>query len=108
MKVNPCRYCALSVEFKGKHHPSWKKECGGCDNLKKHKEYLQSQRMFEKGEQITDISELLKEEWLIFGEMTKHIEAFKSMPLRIVIDFINRGVIYKAVRKEDCVENRSD
>lgn len=100
MKVNPCRYCVLSVELKGKHRPSWKKECGCCKNRIKHEEYLQSIRMFEKGEQITDVLQLLECEWLICGGMTKHIEVFKSMPLRAVLSFINHGSVYKAVRKD--------
>lgn len=100
MKTNPCRYCALSYEYKGKHYQGHKSECKGCENRRKHKEYLQSKRMFEKGEQITNISQLLECKWLICCESTKHIEAFKSMSLRTALTFINSGEVYKAVRKK--------
>lgn len=63
MKQNPCRYCALSYEYKGKHYQG-SKECRQCENIKKHKEYLKSQRKFEIGEPIKTLDELLEQEWL--------------------------------------------
>ena len=85
MRQNPCRYCALAFVYKGKHIRSNAAECLKCENIKRHNEYLQSKRKFEEGEPIASI---------------KHIEMFKSMTLRSVLNFINMGAIRKAVRKE--------
>lgn len=46
MKQNPCRYCALSEEYKGRHEPSAHIECGICENRRDHEEYLESRRMY--------------------------------------------------------------
>ena len=65
MRVNPCRYCALSVNLNGKHCSRYSsEECAKCENIQKHREYLLSQRKFAEGEQITSIEELLKQEWV--------------------------------------------
>ena len=100
MKQNPCGYCGISTVIKGKHYPSYKEPCRDCESLKKHREYLESNRKFERGEQIKDIEELLETEWLIFHGTTKNVEVFKSMQLRTVLNFIQSGCLYKAVRKE--------
>lgn len=100
MKQNPCRFCALSVEYKGRYSPSWKKECGECENYEKHKEYLLSKRKFEKGERITTLEELQEQEWVIWGVQTKHIKVIMSFPFEMVIRQLNGGNFYKAVRKE--------
>ena len=57
MKQNPCRYCALSTEIDGKYYSSHLEQCRDCENLKKHKEYLEARRKFVEGEPITDLSE---------------------------------------------------
>ena len=102
MKVNPCRYCALSIERNGKHHESFRNECYKCDNLKKHKEYLKSQRKYEIGEKITSFSELMRQTWVFCGYADKpmHIEALKSWQLRIVLNCLEKGSLYKAIKKE--------
>ena len=100
MKQNPCRYCFLSVELRGHYCCSFAKECAKCENRKKHEEYLESQRKFKPGEPITDISEFLQQTWVIFFGKTKHIEVFKSMPLRVVLKWIESGVFRKAIKKE--------
>lgn len=100
MKQNPCRYCALSTEYKGRHSPSWKKECGECEPYQKHKEYLQSQRKFTEGEQITTIEELLKQEWVMWYHVTKHIEVFKHIQLKAVLNWLEHGAFHRAIKKE--------
>ena len=56
MRVNPCRYCALSINLNGKHCSRYSsEECAKCENIQKHREYLLSQRKFAEGEQITSI-----------------------------------------------------
>lgn len=100
MRQNPCRYCAVSMLYKGGHGPTWTPECRNCEKRKKHQEYLQKKRKFEKGEVITSVEDLLKQEWVMLGESTRHIEVLKSMPLRVVLMFLNGNKIYKAMRKE--------
>lgn len=101
MRVNPCRYCALSVNLNGKHCSRYSsEECAKCENIKKHREYLLSQRKFAEGEQITNIEEFLKQEWVMWYHSTKHIEVFKNMQLNLVLKFLKNGAFRKAIRKE--------
>lgn len=101
MKANPCRYCALSSKLNGKHYPKYNaKECVECENIKKHKQYLLSQRKFVEGEPITTIDELLQQEWVMWYHSTRHIEVFKNMQLNLVLKFLERGAFRKAIRKE--------
>lgn len=100
MKQNPCRYCALSTEYKGRHSPSRKKERGECEPYRKHKEYLQSQRKFTEGEQITTLEELLKQEWVMWYHTTKHIEVIKHTQLCTVLNWLECGVFHKVIKKE--------
>jgi hypothetical protein len=57
--------------------------------------------MFEPGDPITELSELLNQEWVIWHGRTKHIEMFRSMPVRTVEQFIKNGAFRKAIRKEN-------
>ena len=100
MKQNPCIYCALSTEVYGKYCSSHLEQCRDCENLKKHKEYLKAHRKFIEGEPITDLSELLEQEWVMWYHQTKHIEVFKSMQIRIVLRWLEMGAFRKAIRKE--------
>lgn len=62
MKQNPCRYCALAREYKGRHFSSFFDEkCAICEYNKRHNEYLKNQRKFEAGEPIKTIDELLEQ-----------------------------------------------
>lgn len=101
MKQNPCRYCALSMERNGRHYPSYQNECGKCENWKKHKKYLMSQRIYERGEAITSLAELLEQTWVFcgWGDKPMHIEAVKSWQVRIVLNVLEKGNFYKAVKK---------
>lgn len=98
---NPCRYCVAAFVRKNSHLPSLKNECLTCQYQKEHREYLESKRMFEPGDPITELSELLKQEWVIWHGRTKHIEMFRSMSVRTVEQFIKNGAFRKAVRKEN-------
>lgn len=99
MKQNPCRYCALSWEHQGKHSPSYEKQCAECENLKSHKDYLQSQRKFIEGEPITSLDELLQQKWVMWYHNTKHIEVIKHTQLSMVLCWLERGALRKAIRK---------
>ena len=72
-----------------------------CGNRKEYNRHLESKRMFEPGDPITELSELLNQEWVIWHGRTKHIEMFRSMPVRTVEQFIKNGAFRKAVRKEN-------
>ena len=100
MKQNPCRYCALSTEIFGKHYSSHLEQCRDCENLKKHKEYLKAHRKFFEGEPITDLTELLQQEWVMWYHHTKHIEVIKHTQLSTVLKWLEIGAFRKAIRKE--------
>ena len=107
MKQNPCRYCALSTEVFGKYYSSHLEQCRECENLKKHREYLKAHRKFIEGEPITDLTELLQQEWVMWYHQTKHIEVFKSTQLRLVLRWLEIGAFRKVIRREE-VNNGSD
>ena len=100
MKQNPCRYCALSTEISGKYYSSHLEQCRDCENLKKHKEYLKSQRKFVEGDPITDLSELLEQEWVMWYHRPRHIEVIKHTQLSAVLGWLEIGAFRKAIRKE--------
>ena len=101
MRQNPCRYCALSGKYKNRSEPSFgRKECTECENRRKHEEYLKSKRKFDVGDRICSVDELLQNEWIMIGGYPKHIEVLKSMPLRVILMFLNGNGIYKAIKKE--------
>ena len=102
IRQNPCRYCALGYTDKyGRSYPSFRDECYQCENNKKHKEYLTSQRKFQQGDPITTMDDLLNQKWVIWNGFTKHIEFIKSFQLRFVFDMLNKKTIYKAIGREE-------
>lgn len=102
MKQNPCRYCALSYEHRGRHYQSYKPQCSECENIKSHMEYLKSQRKYEIGDKINSLDDLLKQKFVYLGKSNRpmHIEAVKSFQLRSVLQCLERGSFYVAVKKE--------
>lgn len=100
MKQNPCRYCALSWEHNGKHYPSCEPPCAECENIKKHREYLKSQRKFEEGKLIQSLDDLLKQEWIMWYHQTRHIEVIKHTQLSTILNWLDRGAFHLAIRKE--------
>lgn len=105
---NPCRKCAFCFTYNNRCYPAYNKACSLCDKRKKYEEYKQSKRMFVPGDVITTLDELLEQEWVIFGGMTRHIEFIKSLQLRIVIGLIKNRSLRKAVRKEFYENNQSE
>lgn len=102
MKQNPCRYCALSYEHNGRHYHSYEPQCSECENIKSHVEYLKSQRKYEMGQPIQRLDVLLQQQFVYLGKSHRpmHIEAVKSFQLRIVLNLLERGGFYMAVKKE--------
>lgn len=102
MRQNPCRYCSSSYEYKGRHRPSCgKEECLKCSYIKEHEKYLESKRMYERGERISDFDELMKQRYVFCGYIgLMHIEAVKSWQVRIVLNSLRNGSFYKAIKRE--------
>lgn len=97
---NPCRYCINGAKsLNGKYYPGRNCFYSVCDNRKEYKEYLSSKRQFKEGETITALEDLLKQEWVMWYGATKHIEMFRSMPIRTVEMFLRQGAFTKAIRK---------
>lgn len=100
MRQNPCRYCSSSTEYNGKHYMSLSNEkCVKCKHIVEHKNYLKQKRMFEEGEPITTLDELLKQTWVIWHHSTKHIEVIKNNTINTVLRWLEIGAIRKAVRR---------
>lgn len=103
MKQNPCRYCALAIKIPRLHSPSYREECNKCEYLKAHKDYLKSKRKFSAGDKIKNFTELIEQTWVFWGNRDKpmHIEAVKSLQLRIVLRDLESGNFYKAIKKKE-------
>ena len=100
MRQNPCRYCSSSTEYNGKHYMSFSNEkCAKCKHIIEHKKYLEQKRMFEEGELITTIDELLKQTWVIWYHSTRHIEVIKNNTINTVLKWLEVGAIRKAIRR---------
>ena len=61
---------------------------------------MDEHRKYVEGEPITDWTELLQQEWVMWYHQTKHIEVIKSMQIRIVLRCLETGAFRKAIRKE--------
>ena len=67
--------------------------------IQKHREKLDKRRIYAKGDKISSLGELLEQKWVMWGEKTVHIEFVKSWKLRFVIDCLNKGYFFKAIKK---------
>ena len=56
---------------------------------------------YKRGEVITDIKVLLEQKVVIWGDITKNIEIIKSLPLRVVLNQLNRKSFYFAILKNE-------
>lgn len=99
MKQNPCRNCAHAFVMNGRHYQSGVNECFKCEKNKKHKKYLKSKRKFVEGGPITDIEELLEQEWVMWYHRPRHIEVIKHTQLSVVLAWLEVGAFRKAIRK---------
>ena len=73
----------------------------------KHREELDKRRMFKQGEPITTLDDLLKETWVIVYGRTWHIKAILNWQTKIVLSDLEKGYIYKAIKKEKPNENHT-
>lgn len=99
MKSNPCRRCDKAFVYKNRHSPAYRDECFQCEKLIAHKQYLESQRMYEEGEPITDLEELLEQEFVMWYHTIRHIEVIKHVQLSTVLYWLDNGAFKKAVKK---------
>ena len=67
--------------------------------IQKHREKLDKRRIYAKGDKISSLGELLEQKWVMWGEKTVHIEFVKSLQLRFVINCLNKGYFFKAIKK---------
>ncbi len=75
--------------------------------IKKHREELDKRRMFTQGEPITTLDELLNETWVIVYGRTWHTKAILNLQTKIVLSDLEKGYIYKAIKKEKPNENHT-
>lgn len=103
LKQNPCRYCKLSMEYKGKHFPNYSCNENNCKNLKEHKRYLMSSRKYCIGDAIESMEELMNQTYVYVGKAgtPKHIEYIRSWQYRIIENVLDKKHFYKAVRKQE-------
>lgn len=89
-KTRHCHYCTASTV---------------CDKYIKYRELLQSKRKYEQGEPISNINELLEQEFVyVFGGI-RHIEVVKHLQLATIISMIFGKRIYKAIKKVEVMNN---
>lgn len=55
---------------------------------------------YKKGDPIPDITTLLEQNVVIWGETTKNIESLKNLPLRIILMSLVDKYFYYAIPKE--------
>ena len=56
--------------------------------------------MFEEGEQITTLDELLNQKWVMWYHSTRHIEVIKNNTINTVLKWLEVGAIRKAIRRK--------
>lgn len=101
MRTNPCRYCVLSHEYKGRHYPKYHGECLNCENRKKHDLYLENKRMYIPGGVITSLAELDECTYVFWHTKLLHIEVVRSWQYRGILRGLKYGSFRKAVKREN-------
>lgn len=103
--TNPCTKCVNAKHFPkgtaGKRNYHVCKDSIDCDKIVKYKEYLQSKRIYERGEVIMDLSELLTQEFVFIYGAPKHIQFVKQQKLSTLLQLLKFKKIYKADKKAE-------
>lgn len=99
MRPNPCYDCEKSIVWKNRHYPKLNDFCKECKKRMKYEADLQSKRKYEAGDQIVSLDELLEQKWVIWNGCTRNIEMIKSLQLRTALQFLEKGMFKKAIRK---------
>jgi len=71
------------------------------EKVKKHIEKLEKNRKYHKGEQIKNLDELLKQQYVYFFSSIRHIEVIKSLQLRFVLNALEINIFHFAIKKEN-------
>lgn len=72
---------------------------GGSHNPKRR---YKSRAKYQKGERITSLDELMAQNFIYCFDKITHHGWFQSWNMRLADQYIKRGVLFKAVRKEEC------
>lgn len=59
-----------------------------------------TKRKYRKGEKITSLDELAKQEFVYFFDKITHCGWFMSWQLRLAESYITRGFLYYAIKNE--------
>lgn len=75
-----------------------------CDKKRKYDEFLEKRRKYEKGERIRNIQEYLSlkeqgETLFYWNNCIRHFGWLESLQFRTLLNSINQGRIYRAIRK---------
>lgn len=62
-------------------------------------------RKFVKGDQITSLDELVKQEWIYVFDKITHNGWFMSWQFRMAKTFMDRGYLFYAKRNENIKQN---
>lgn len=94
-----CPICKIRVPYRGSI-------CTDCylkrqDEIIEHKNKLEKNRKYRNGETITTLKELLEQEIVMWFGRPRHIEVIKSLQLRAILQFLNKGYFEKAIKKDD-------
>ena len=57
-------------------------------------------KMFKKGEAIKSLDELNALEYIYWNHKIMHYAFLTSMPYRVVVNALKKGIIFKALRNE--------
>ena len=64
-------------------------------------------RKYKKGEKITSLDELAKQDFIYFFDKITHCGWFMSWQLRLACIYLERGFLYYAI-KDECNEEKED
>lgn len=71
-----------------------------CNNMVKYNAFLESKRIFSKGNPITSLDEFSKQEWVFIYGKPRHMGFAHSQQFRTILNSIKTGCIFYAIRKE--------
>lgn len=74
-----------------------------CDKYKKYEKYKESRRKYRRGKQIKSIVGFFtyceNNNYIYYFDMIRHVEVIKSWQYRIIEMSIDRGNLYRAIKK---------
>ena len=102
---NPCKNCKNSFTYKSikrsKSYPS-KSECIDCSEYKDYKQYLESRRIYTKGDIIRSIDEFdrqIENGCVYFADKVQNPGWLLGMQYRTIKNAIDLGIVRIAIKK---------